>query len=265
MPNDLDAVNPEFWPEFRRRVKAQDSDAYVVGEIWTDARSWLQGDKFDAVMNYPVRTAALEFIVKGGINAAGFRDKLSQQLATYPEPALRVQFNLLGSHDTARVLTLAGGDARRVRLAMTFLFAYPGAPVIYYGDEIGLTGGKDPECRKTYPWDRPGQQDTVTLEHVRLLGKLRRAERSLRRGTIRFVQTSGQVSAFVREPERGERGRPVLCVLNASPSAASLSLPLPELKGKPLELLMQRKIELKEGRLSLELGPYEGAMVAFTR
>lgn len=261
VPNDLDAVNPEFWPEFRRKVKAQDPEAYVVGEIWTDARAWLQGDKFDAVMNYPVRSAALEFCAKGGIDAAAFRAKLSEQLATYPEAALRVQFNLLGSHDTARLLTVAGGDARRARLAMTFLFAWPGAPVIYYGDEVGVDGGKDPECRKTFPWE-PARQDQSTLAHVRALGKLRADERTLRRGTVRFLAGSDpRVSAFVREAEQGEAGRPVLCLLNSKAESVRFRVPLGELEGAPQRLLGEGALQVEGGELVIELKPYEGALI----
>lgn len=265
VPNEVDAINPDFWPEFRRRVKKQDPQAYIVGEIWTDARSWLQGDKFDAVMNYPVRSAALEFLIKApgqGVDAPAFESMLAQQLATYPEPALRVQFNLLGSHDTPRVATLADGDLRRVRLAFTFLYAWPGAPVVYYGDEIGLRGGKDPECRRTYPWDRPDRQDTATLEHVRALGKVRRAEEGLRRGTVRFLRSQGRASAFARVPEPGDEGRPVVCLLNAQPQQATVRVPLGDLAGAPTALLGAAGVKREGDELVVELGPYEGGLVA---
>jgi cyclomaltodextrinase / maltogenic alpha-amylase / neopullulanase len=259
VPNEVEAVNPEFWPEFRRQIHAQDPDAYLVGEIWTDAREWLQGNRFDAVMNYPVRSAVLEFMVKGGIDAKGFVDALSKQLATYPEPALRVQFNLLGSHDTARILHLAKGDARKVKLAMSFLFAYKGAPVVYYGDEVGVTGGKDPECRKTFPWD--ALPDPSTLDHMRQLGAIRTAEAALRRGDIRFLETEGRLCAFVRESEHGDRGRSVVCVLNAGDGSVECSLDA-GVTGTPKELLTGKPVTLDGGRLRLTLGPYEAAFIA---
>ena len=264
VPNEVDAINPDFWPEFRRRVKKQDPDCYIVGEIWTDARAWLQGDKFDAVMNYPVRQAGLEFVLKApgqGVDAAAFETMLTQQLATYPEPALRVQFNLIGSHDTPRAATIADGDLRRVRLSFTFLYAWPGAPVVYYGDEIGLDGGKDPQCRRTYPWDRPDKQDLPTLEHVRALGKLRAAEPALRRGTVRFLLSRGRTSAFARVPDAGDPGRPVVCVLNSQPEPARVEVPLGDLTGLPKSLLGPEA--RREGdRLVLELPAYGGAFVA---
>lgn len=265
VPNEVDAINPDFWPEFRKRVKKQDPQAYVVGEIWTDARAWLQGDKFDAVMNYPVRSAALEFVIKPpgqGVDAPAFESMLAQQLATYPEPALRVQFNLLGSHDTPRVATVADGDLRRVRLAYTFLYAWPGAPVVYYGDEIGLPGGKDPECRRTYPWDHPEKQDQTTLGHVRALGKVRAAEPALRRGTVRFLLSRGRTSAFARVPDAGDPGRPVICLLNAQGQSATVRVPVAGLPGAPQALLGASGAKREGDELVVELGAYEGGLVA---
>lgn len=265
VPNEVDAINPEFWREFRRRIKRQDPDAYIVGEIWTDARQWLQGDKFDAVMNYPVRSAALEFMSKEGIQAPEFFQALGYQLATYPEPALRVQFNLLGSHDTPRLRTLCNGDLRRARLCMSFLFAWPGAPVVYYGDEIGLQGGKDPECRRTYPWEEEGKQDKATLEHVRRLAHLRAQEPALRRGAVRFLKAEGRLAAFVREPETGEPGRPVVCVINASSGQTTARVSLAELNlrdGAAVEALLGPDARLEGADLVLTLGPLEAALVA---
>ncbi len=263
VPNEVDEVNPAFWPEFRRRIKKQDPDAYIVGEIWTDARQWLQGDKFDAVMNYPVRSAILELASKDdGLTAAGFFEALGHQLATYPEAALRVQFNLLGSHDTPRVRTLCQGDVRRVRLANALLFAYPGAPVIYYGDEIGLEGGKDPECRRTYPWDQPHKQDQALLEHTRALTRLRAAEPALRRGVIRFLHTQGRAGAFAREPEPGDPGRTVVCAFNAGQADITLRVPLAELEGTPTALLGGRDVRRDGDALVVTLGPLEAAYVA---
>jgi glycosidase len=261
VPNELDEVNPEFWPEFRRQVRKVDPEAYIVGEIWNDARKWLGGDKFDAVMNYPVRSAALEFIAKGSIDGRAFAEALSQQLCIYPEPALRVQFNLLGSHDTARIKTLAGGDARRVRLALSFLFAWQGPPVVYYGDEVGLDGGKDPDCRKAFPWESE-RQDAVTLDHVRRLGAARKAERALRRGEVRFLRAEGKLCAFVREPAQGDAGRPLVCVLNASDQPTTARIPLTGLEGSVEEVLGGRDVRREQGDLVVELGPFEAAYVA---
>jgi glycosidase len=257
VPNELEAVNPEFWPEFRRRVKKVKPDAYIVGEIWTDARDYLQGDRFDAVMNYPFRSAALEFLGKGGIDAAKFEDLLAQQRATYPEPALRVQFNLLGSHDTERLLTVTG-DPRRARLCQTFQFAYLGPPVVYYGDEVGVAGGKDPECRRCYPWDE-SKQDLETRDHVALLARTRAREAALRRGTVRTLLAEGKTYAFVREAEAGDAGRPIVCVLNAGDETATVDLKVSGKKANDL-LVDGRMLEIADGVLHVEVPPLSGSL-----
>lgn len=259
VPNEVEAVNPEFWPEFRRHVKKTKPDAYIVGEIWTDARQYLQGDRFDAVMNYPFRSAALEFLGKGGIDAKKFDDLLGQQRATYPEPALRVQFNLLGSHDTERLLTVVN-DARRARLCQTFQFAYLGPPVVYYGDEVGVSGGKDPECRRCFPWDE-SKQDAETREHVRILAKARAQESALRRGTVKTLVAEGKAFAFLREPEAGDAGRSVLCVLNAGDEPAVLDLKVSAKRANDL-LVDGRMLEVVDGRLHVEVAPLSGALFA---
>lgn len=259
VPNEVEAVNPEFWPEFRRRVRKARPDAYIVGEIWTDAQPYLKGDRFDAVMNYPFRTAALEFLGKGATLADKFDQMLSQQRATYAEPALRVQFNLLGSHDTERVLSVTG-DPRRVRLCQTFQFAYLGPPVVYYGDEVGVSGGKDPECRRCFPWE-DGKQDAATRDHVTRLAKARAQELALRRGTVRTVATEGAAIAFLREPEAGEPGRPVLCVLNASEREVELDVPVPG--ARALDLLEgQAARPVEKGKLHVTVPPVSGQLFA---
>jgi glycosidase len=258
VPNEVEAINPDFWPEFRRRVKAAKKDAYICGEIWTDARQYLQGDRFDAVMNYPFRSAVLEFLAKGDVDARKFDDLLGQQRATYPEPALRVQFNLLGSHDTERVLTVAGGDARRVRLCQTFQFAYLGPPVVYYGDEVGVSGGKDPECRRCFPWDE-SKQDLTTRDHVQRLATARAHEPALRRGTVKTLLADGKTFAFLREPEAGDGGRKVVCVLNAGESSQTVELKVTGTKAQDL-LVEGHEIEVRDGVLRITVDPMTGAL-----
>ncbi|SDI25313.1 glycoside hydrolase family 13 protein [Alteribacillus bidgolensis] len=150
-------VDHTFWREFRMRTKAIKPDLFILGEIWHDSMPWLQGDQFDSVMNYPFTEAALDFVAKGRISSHTFAQRIAHILHQYPSPVHRVAFNLLGSHDTPRVLTEAGHNVSKVKMLYLLLFAFPGTPCIYYGDEIGLTGEHDPGCRKCMVWEKDQQ------------------------------------------------------------------------------------------------------------
>ncbi|MCZ4142629.1 alpha-glycosidase, partial [Escherichia coli] len=117
----------------------------------------LQGDQFDAVMNYPFTNSVLDYAVHGKLDGAGFAGEIGNLLAAYPQSVTEAAFNLLGSHDTPRLLTVCEGDVRRMKLAVMLLLTYPGVPCIYYGDEVGLEGGYDPGCRKCMEWDETRQ------------------------------------------------------------------------------------------------------------
>jgi cyclomaltodextrinase len=205
-----------FWQEFRQRVKAANPEAYIVGEIWHDARHWLQGDQFDAVMNYLLTKLCLEFFttrhidpryVQGtslwpvrDIGGAEFAQEIEALLKLYPREVTEVQLNLLGSHDTARFVTTAGNDPAALALATLFQMIYPGAPCVYYGDEVGMSGGKDPECRGAFPWD-PGVWHNDLRDYIKRAIALRHAHPALRRGDYHSLYGEGSVYALGRSLE----------------------------------------------------------------
>jgi len=193
VPNE---VPQEFWTAWRHIVKRLRPDAYIVGEIWDDAADWLQGDLFDGVMNYPVRDACLKFFAKRTLKASGFDQVLARQRARYPHGSIYGLLNLLGSHDTERFLTACAGDTRALRLATLFLMTYPGAPMVYYGDEVGMQGAKDPGCRMPMVWDR-GRQDTDLLGFFRDVIHLRRDHEVLRRGDFESVLCNDRTGVYV--------------------------------------------------------------------
>jgi glycosidase len=145
-------------------VKNVNPDAYIVGEIWYESQPWLQGDQFDAVMNYPLSGAMLGFFIddlEEQIYSVGDYHKYLQQLSNEQfmeriaylqdlyDPAINaVMLNLLNSHDTPRFITSAKGDENAFRMALLFMFCYPGAPCIFYGDEIGMSGRNDRMTRR---------------------------------------------------------------------------------------------------------------------
>ena len=202
VPSEID--DDEFWREFRRRCRAVSPDAYSVGEIWDEAGRWLAGDMFDGVMNYPLTRAIFSLVgreldhhelAKSGLNGispvdgAGFAATVKDLVGRYRQAAVQGQLNLLGSHDTPRLATSLGGDMSAVRLAYLLMFALPGAPCIYYGDELGMAGGHDPHNRAALPWDRPESWNDELRSYVRSLARLRRDRVEWRRG-------STQVSAL---------------------------------------------------------------------
>jgi neopullulanase len=203
-----------FWREFRRRVKGANPEAYIVGEIWHDARHWLRGDQFDAVMNYLFTKLCIEFFIVSGVDphyvqgtslwpvrdiwGAEFAHEIDALLKLYPPEVTYVQLNLLDSHDTARYLTMANGDVSALKLATLFQMLYPGAPCIYYGDEIGLTGGKDPMCRASFPWDQTRWNHELR-DFFKQAIALRHAHPALRRGYYKTLYGEGAVYSLSRK------------------------------------------------------------------
>ncbi|WP_088103269.1 glycoside hydrolase family 13 protein [Alkalihalobacillus urbisdiaboli] len=166
-------VDHQFWREFRKEVKKLKPDLYILGEIWHDSMPWLQGDQFDSVMNYPFTTAVLDFFAKETIETSDFQDIISHVLHSYPKNVNEVAFNLLGSHDTPRILTVANERIEKLRLLFLFQLSFLGTPCIYYGDEIGMTGGQDPGCRKCMIWDESKWNEKL-LVFVKKLLRLRK-------------------------------------------------------------------------------------------
>jgi len=246
-----DEVDHRFWRDFRKTVKRAKPDAYIVGEIWHDASPWLQGDEFDAVMNYLFADAVLDFFAKERIDAKQFADAIGSLLARYPDPVTEVAFNLLGSHDTPRLLTMCGGDKRRMKLAVLFQLTFPGAPCIYYGDEIGMTGGGDPDCRRCMIWDAD-RQDRDLFAHYRTLIALRRANSALRTGDFRFLRARPGDRRLVYE--RKDENAHFVIFLNAGRRAANVSAAVPE--GRWTDVWTGEAVEATGRRLTLRLPAY---------
>lgn len=233
VPTDID--DEAFWQAFRRRVKAVNPEAYLVGEIWGLAPDWLRGDRFDAVMNYVFGRVSLGFFGGEGLDrdltygpyrleplgACAFANRIDAMLAPYEWPVALAQLNILGSHDTPRLLTLFGGDVARIKLAIFYQMTVPGAPCIYYGDEIGLTGGPDPGCRKAMPWDET-QWDASLHDHVRRCVALRHRHPALRRGDYTRLYAYRGVYAFGRRYE----DETLVVVVNNDDHARQVGVPV---------------------------------------
>lgn len=200
VPNEI--PDHVFWREFRRQVKAINPDVYIVGEIWQDGTPWLDGTQFDGVMNYVLRDMLVEYFAHRSIRADTFGHRLAGLLRHYQPSVTRSQLNLLGSHDTPRFMTLAGGDPCRLQLAWLFLNTFIGAPCLYYGDEIGMRGEGDPQCRACFPWDR-SQWDSELHGFFKSIIAMRRSHAVLRDGDFRLLHADGATNllAYARSSE----------------------------------------------------------------
>ena len=232
-----------FWEEFRHRVRAKNPDAYICGEVWGDASWWTaSGERFDGTMNYLLTGYNVSFAsgshtnwhVADGLqyhvkpmDASAYAASVHKLFEVYPEHSNLAHLNMLGSHDTARILTVAGNDVPSVQLSALLMFTFAGAPCIYYGDEIGLDGAHDPASRASFPWDWERDWDTDILDAFMNLARIRQEHPALRRGTYRTLHapSDGQLYVFIREYEADR----VLVAVNAGDYDANARLDRREL------------------------------------
>ena len=259
-----------FWQEFRDRVKAINPEAYIVGEVWGDSRQWLDGTQFDGVMNYLFTAPTIAFTAGDRVDIAQvesrsyapyppifakeYADQIQALLALYPWEIQLTQLNLLASHDTARLLSIAGGDRDSVKLATLLLLTFPGAPSIYYGDEVGLPGALDPDSRRGFPLEAQWDQE-VYIYHRDLIA-LRHARPALRTGDYRVLYAESTIYVFARSIEDDS----VIVAVNIGTAAAKASFAvdssLPQQK-----LYGEGEITESDSTLMLELPARSGLVL----
>jgi glycosidase len=214
-------IAPEFWRRFRTVIKKQYPEAYLVAEEWRDAGPMLKGDTFDGTMHYELRNIAFDFILNNALTGEAFGRALETLMYRYPIESEYGMLTILGTHDTARLLTLCDEREELVSLLFAFLFSMPGAPMVYYGDEIGMSGGNDPDCRRSMQWSSEKWRKPIE-KAVRGLIRLRAERISLRRGSTRVVWANDRAVAIQREA----RGETTLIILNNSHSRRNLHIPV---------------------------------------
>ncbi|MGH4052585.1 MAG: glycoside hydrolase family 13 protein [Clostridium sp.] len=190
-----DEVDHHFWREFRQAVKNVKPDVLIVGEVWYESSSWLQGDEFDSVMNYVFTSAVKDFVAFNKINAKEFGERIESIRGMYKIPAHNVLWNLIGSHDTARFLNVAKEDVDRLKLAAFIQLTFTGIPMIYYGDEIGMTGADDPDCRRGMVWNVDKQNKTLKQYYKKLIS-IRKANKVFTQGNFVTVLVDGQDNIY---------------------------------------------------------------------
>ena len=276
-----DELPDDFIAEIRAAMVEEDPESFLLGEVWEDAsnkiaysrrRRYFLGRELCGVMNYPFRTEALRYLLGG--DAAAFRDTMEQLRENYPHDAYYSALNILGTHDTPRILTALGADTvpetreeraayrlsdrelrqgmARLTLGAMLLFTFPGSPTVFYGDEAGMQGFEDPFNRGTYPW---GREDTVLLDLYRRLGQLRKTRPSLRQGTIEYLTAQGGSLVFRRFFD----GETTLTALNAGPEP--LELTLPWAASSACDAVTGQRFLTADGHLRVTLPPCSGMVL----
>ncbi|HYL41651.1 MAG TPA: alpha-amylase family glycosyl hydrolase, partial [Candidatus Binatus sp.] len=271
-----------FWAEFRQRCRSVNPEAYLVGEIWEVAPDWTSDERFDGLMNYPLAEAIIGFVGGESLNLAlarshpqyarieradapAFAARLDELLDAYDPAVTAVQLNLLDSHDTPRLASLLGDDRAAVELAVLLQASLPGAPCLYYGGEIGLRGGLDPDNRRAMPWDEAAW-DHDLLAFVRAAYATRRAEPLLRHGELEILVAAGQGLAFERRAV-GAPSPSLVVAVNAGREAITLDVGGPVRRepaplALPLPGMAAARIEVgDDARLRLGLAPRSGAIL----
>ena len=216
-----DEVDATAWMIVRTAVKENFPDALLLGETWGDGLDMMDGKQMDSMMNYVFRDAVRDFIARESIDAFAFSHRICQMLSHYPEERNQVMFLPLDSHDTERFLFHCQGNREKLKLAAVFQMCFVGAPSVYYGDEIGMTGDNDPDCRRCMVWE-PARQDRELLQHYKKLIQIRKTEGCIKTGKIAVNVTEGRVFGFIRYD-----GTEEICVIcNAGGDAVSVKVPV---------------------------------------
>lgn len=213
-------IPKEFWKEFYSEVKKENPDAYVVAEIWRETGTWLNHDLFDGAMNYQLRNILLEYIISNHLDAEDFAYELLSLMNEHGE-AVYAMLNLVGSHDVKRIMTNCGGDWNKVYLLYALLMTLPGIPMIFYGDEIGLSGGNDPDCRRCMIWDQTNW-NTALLSRIQSLINLRKKHSALQSGTTQVIYTFNGLLVF----ERKNSEEQILIILNSRKEEKNIKIPV---------------------------------------
>ena len=276
-----DELPDDFIEEIRAAMEQEKPDSFLLGEVWEDGsnkiaysrrRKYLLGRETHGLMNYPLRTAALDYL-RGG-DAADFRDAMEEQRENYPPAAFYSGLNILGTHDTPRILTLLGADTipdskearaayhlspearrlavRRLTLAAMLLYTFPGSPTLYYGDEAGMEGFEDPMNRQGFPW---GREDQRLLTLYRTLGRLRKERESLQSGDLTYLTAEGGLLIFCRKAG-GER---TYTALNTGDTPRDVTLPWPN--GFAVDAVTLQRFWVRDDMLRLTLPPCDGVIL----
>lgn len=246
-----DEVDRKFWRKLRDMLKSLNRDAVLIGEIFDEASSWLLGDQFDSVMNYPLKSLINDIFAYRSIDVELLRMRINSYMMKLNKKVLNSMVNIISTHDTARFLTLCDGNEKRFELAVVFQFTFPGIPLIYYGDEIGMTGEGDPDCRRPMIWDET-KWNRAIFELYQFLIDLRKNFEALRTGEYGELTVRGAKGILAYRRGWGKDG--IITVMNTWEQKESVTIELKDsfqsitkfdcLKGGEVLPVESRKINL---------------------
>lgn len=262
-----DEVDYSVWQEARLFLKEKYPQIVLIGETWGYGGRLLGGNQMDSIMNYMFRDIVRDYFALGNISEEMLDHRINHMLAVNKPVSNRVMYNLLDSHDTERFLFLCGEDKRKMKLAAAFQIFFPGSPAIYYGDEVGMTGGDDPDCRRCMIWDETADRDM--LRWYRKLIHLRKENACIRKGGYHTIiaDVEHNVYGFMRQCEneaayfvfhKGEGNTEILCpVLRKAEYMDMLDEKLYEVtESKDNSVFLNEDIMEYEGYLRMNMAPY---------
>lgn len=212
-----DELPDEFIKMIKEKMKLDKEDSVLVGEVWEDAsnkmsygkrREYLFGESLDSVTNYPLRNLIISF-ARQEINAIDLSKRIMSLYENYPKESFYSTMNILGNHDTKRILTMLDEDIKNLKIAIAIQIFMPGVPLIYYGDEVGLTGGKDPSNRRPFPWNNINRE---IQEWYKELINIRNTHKVIKKGEFKIHKVDINVFCF----ERFIEDKKVILIVNQS-------------------------------------------------
>ncbi|RRD94833.1 alpha-glycosidase [Clostridiales bacterium COT073_COT-073] len=206
-----DEVEFQFWYRFREAIKEVKPEAVMIGETWGEQTSMFLENQMDSLMNYIFRDAVISYLAKERISTSQFDERLNSILWIYPKNRVNQLFNLLGTHDTERFMTVVEENERKYVLGLVLLYTFVGIPSLYYGDEFAMLGGNDPDCRKAMVW---GETKFDFSKLIRRLVDIRKRYKAIREGSFKTIYCSDKqkVYAFKREYKKEK----IYVILNIS-------------------------------------------------
>lgn len=257
-----DELPDEFIYKMKKKIKEINSEAVLIGEVWEDAsnkisydkhRAYLYGEELDSITNYPFRDNIISFL-KGDIDGYYFSRRIMSLYENYPKESFYSNMNMLGTHDTERIFTMLDENQNSLKHALIIQMTFPGVPLIYYGDEAGLTGGKDPMNRKTYPW---GKENKDILDIYKKLTTIRKENSIFAKGDFKIYNVNQDVICF----ERNYKGKKAIIAVNRNENEdIKFNINIQE-KYIYEELLSGSQSQCIDGNLEIILKPKAGKIL----